>query len=162
MFEFLKRIRTPSPITTIPEAPKPKPYGLAPSTIGISEGVYFLVYENDNCNPRMYFGTSKEFAIYGQELGCTVVVPVERNYGKYIPQIHKTRVWNTPLSKITPKSIAEILWGEMCLEVERRTGPLFTAAPLGNNDRPTLWCEASIEKVLWESYKKDMAVQPSN
>ena len=161
MFEFLKRRRTPFPITIIPEAPKPKPYGLAPSTVGISEGVYLLVYENDNCNPGMYFGTSRELAIYGQELGCTVVVPVERDYGKYIPQIHKTRVWNIPISEITPKSIAEILWREICLEAERRSGPLFATAPFDTNDRPTLWYETNLERVLWEGYVRDK-IQPWN
>lgn len=175
--KFLGRRNSPALPAAAPlpeEPPKPKQYLLDPSSAGISEGIYRLVYENEYCNSGsgICLSTSLELAIYGQDLDYALVVPVERKAKKdkegewelkYIPKIQEAKVWYCPISEITPGSIAEPFFEEMHRKQRSLDRRLFLRSERRPEDRPTLWYETGLEQVVWHRYteiQKDMVKIP--
>lgn len=162
--QFLgRRESSPAVASPPPEPPTPKQYLLHPSIVGIPEGIYRLVYENEYCNSKsgVCLSTSLELAVYGQDLDYTLVVPLSRGSKKdkdgewelqYIPNIQEATVWNCPISEITPGSIAEPFFEEMHQRQKQLDRRLFSYCERRPEDRPTLWYETDLEKVVWQRY----------
>ena len=149
MLRFWKKRQVAPPNPSPVEPTKPKSYILAPATIGIPEGIYFVVYQNEFTHGHWCFGTSHEIAVIGKE-NSTLIFPVDRKTlqieGKYdleqryyIPRIQSMKGLPIPLSGITPALIAEMFLRK---DPERYV------------DHPTLWYETNLEKVLWDNYRR--------
>ncbi len=107
-----------------------------------------MVYQNEFTDEHWCFGTSTEIAIIGRE-NSTLIFPVDRTFpmeGKwdienryYIPRTQNMEWWSIPLSDITPQLIAEAF---------------LRKEPGWGVERPTLWYETNLEKVIWDNYRK--------
>ena len=155
MLRFWKKRQVVPPTPLSVEPAKPKPYVLTPATVGVPEGIYFVVYQNEFTDKHWCFGTSHEIAVIGKE-NSTLIFPVDRKTiqieGKYdleqryyIPKIQSMKGLPIPLSGITPGLIAEMFL---------RKDPDLCV------DRPTLWYETNLERVIWDSYIQK-EVQPT-
>ena len=150
MLPFWKKRKVAPSLNPLPaESTKPKPHILAPTALGVPEGIYFVVYQNEFTDEHWCFGTSHEIAVIGKE-NSTLIFPVDRKTiqieGKYdlkhryyVPRIQSMTGLPIPLSGITARLIAEMFIrkdSESCV------------------DHPTLWYETNLEKVLWDNYRR--------
>ncbi|MDO8655810.1 MAG: hypothetical protein Q7K45_01100 [Nanoarchaeota archaeon] len=152
MFEFLRRKQVLPPRIVPEEAIHQKPYILKPTAIDISEGIYFIVYQNEFSNDRWCFGTSLEIAVVADQNNTLLypvkreIIPFDGTYGDqnrfYIPQLDQMKGLTTPLTHASAGLIAEIF---------------LSKDPESAVEHPTLMFETNLERVLWDSYTKKVS-----